>query len=139
MMGLIDFLEEHGESIEADLQRYYNVRLSDVFTGKLSWRRLHVLVSQLPYDSQTSLSVNGGEILWKHNEELLAAIVDILAVANWQRGGGKGQRPKPVKRPHDEKKAKITPEEVKAQAQAKVQERKDVMSQQEFDRVMFGI
>lgn len=110
-----------------------------MFNGKLSWRRLRVLISQLPYESQTSITVNGSEVLWKHNEELLAAIVDMIAIGNWQRGGGKGQKPKPVKRPYDEKKAKRTPEEVKAEAQERVKERKDVMSQEEFDRVMFGI
>lgn len=30
---------------------------------------------------------------------LLAAVVDHLAAANWQRSGGKGSRPKPVPRP----------------------------------------
>lgn len=30
---------------------------------------------------------------------LLALIADLLAGANWQRGGGKGQRPKPIPRP----------------------------------------
>lgn len=30
---------------------------------------------------------------------LLALIADLLAGANWQRSGGKGQRPKPIPRP----------------------------------------
>lgn len=30
---------------------------------------------------------------------LLASIADIGAMANWQRGGGKGSKPKPIKRP----------------------------------------
>jgi hypothetical protein len=32
-------------------------------------------------------------------EYQLANITDVLLGANWQRGGGKGQRPKPVHRP----------------------------------------
>lgn len=30
---------------------------------------------------------------------LLAQIVDLIAGGNWQRGGGKGRRPRPVERP----------------------------------------
>lgn len=33
---------------------------------------------------------------WTLEEHLLAAIVDQLAAANWQRGGGKGSRPEPI-------------------------------------------
>lgn len=39
---------------------------------------------------------------WDTIEHLLAAVVDLLAAANWQRGGGKGQKPKPVPRPQAE-------------------------------------
>lgn len=41
--------------------------------------------------------------MWTDHEYLLAGILDLLAGANWQRGGGKGSRPKPVKRPGDTK------------------------------------
>ena len=40
------------------------------------------------------------ESLWGVTEHLLAAAVDALNAANWQRGG-KGQRPKPIRRPGD--------------------------------------
>jgi hypothetical protein len=36
---------------------------------------------------------------WTMDRHLLAAIVDLLAAANYQRGGGKGTAPKPVPRP----------------------------------------
>jgi hypothetical protein len=36
---------------------------------------------------------------WNLNEYLLAGIFDVLAAANWQRGGGKGPRPKQIPRP----------------------------------------
>jgi hypothetical protein len=32
-------------------------------------------------------------------EHLLATAIDVLAAANWQRGGGKSPRPKPLQRP----------------------------------------
>lgn len=37
--------------MEADLQRFYGIPLADVYTGRLSLRRLSVLVAQLPHDS----------------------------------------------------------------------------------------
>jgi hypothetical protein len=30
---------------------------------------------------------------------MLAAVIDVLQGANWQRGGGKGPKPKPISRP----------------------------------------
>lgn len=44
----------------------------------------------------------GGELdQWGTAEHLLAAIYDALKGANWQRGGGKGTKPKPLPRPGD--------------------------------------
>jgi hypothetical protein len=36
---------------------------------------------------------------WGITDHLLANVVDVLAIANWQRGGGKGSRPPRVPRP----------------------------------------
>jgi hypothetical protein len=65
----------------------------------LTWRRLAVLVHHLPDDSATWVAIHGEKALWGTTDYLLAAVVDNLAAANWQRGGGKGQRPKPLQRP----------------------------------------
>ena len=41
-----------------------------------------------------------GEIAdWPLTVQLLARAVDLLASANWQRGGGKGTKPRPIPRP----------------------------------------
>jgi hypothetical protein len=45
------------------------------------------------------VALNGRSAHWGVQEHLLATVADLLAGANWQRGGGKGQRPKPVPRP----------------------------------------
>lgn len=37
--------------------------------------------------------------MWGLQEHLLANIADVLRGANWQRGGGKGSKPKPMPRP----------------------------------------
>lgn len=54
-----------------------------------------------PRDSALARDLHGDDIVaWDIQTELLATVVDLLAFANWQRGGGKGRRPRPVPRPH---------------------------------------
>jgi hypothetical protein len=43
--------------------------------------------------------VIGPPASWSTADYLLATACDQLAAANWQRGGGKNQRPKPIERP----------------------------------------
>lgn len=38
---------------------------------------------------------------WTNDTELWSAILHVLQGANWQRGGGKGAKPKRMKRPKD--------------------------------------
>lgn len=45
------------------------------------------------------MAINGDAARWGITEHLLASAVDALHGANWQRGGGKGSRPKPINRP----------------------------------------
>lgn len=91
-------MRTHAGPVEADLQRYYGLRLADLCAGRLTWRRLGVLVRQLPLESATVRSVRGAEP-WGATEHLLATVAETLAWANWQRGGGKGPRPKHIRRP----------------------------------------
>lgn len=55
----------------------------------------------LPRESATMLAVAPRQEAeaWTADAYLLAHIADLLAGANWQRSGGKGGRPKPLKRP----------------------------------------
>ena len=39
---------------------------------------------------------------WTAEIDFLSAILHTLQLANWQRAGGKGDRPKPVKRPKED-------------------------------------
>lgn len=95
------FIQENGGAIEADLQRHYGIAFSDFFTvpKRLSWRRLNLLLEYLPADSATRRLVNPEGAGWGVTEHLLAAAVDTLRGANWQRGGGKGSKPKALPRP----------------------------------------
>lgn len=64
-------------------------------------RDIAELAVHLPRDSATMLAVHPLEEveLWSADTHLLAAVVDQLAGANWQRSGGKSSRPKPIRRP----------------------------------------
>ena len=82
------------------MQCFYGLRLSQLGTPALSWRRLEVLLTQLPAHCALHRSERGLEAAWGLSEHLLASIVDALNAANWQRGGDpKAKRPKPVERP----------------------------------------
>lgn len=39
------------------------------------------------------------ELEWDTTDYLIASVVDLLAVANYQRAGKKGKKPKPLPRP----------------------------------------
>ena len=45
------------------------------------------------------LALTNGESAWGLAEQLAAVQADALHGANWQRSGGKGQKPKPIPRP----------------------------------------
>ena len=81
--------------------RFWNLDLHrDLGTHRLSWRRLSVLIANLPKESATVREMLGAQFVeWSTTDWLLAGVIDVLQGANWQRGGGKGSRPKPVERP----------------------------------------
>lgn len=65
----------------------------------MGWRRFGVLLRHLPPDSAFARLQLGEAAGWGIAEHLLAAAVDALHGANWQRSGGKRARPKPIPRP----------------------------------------
>lgn len=66
-----------------------------------AWRKVSNLLTNLPPESATTQALSGvaHETRWTVTDYLLAAVIDTLADANWQRGGCQGPRPKPVPRP----------------------------------------
>lgn len=99
IFGLCRLLREHGEAVEYDLIAL-GLRLEWLGTDALSWRDLLVIVKQSPRGSALSRAVNGEDDFWGLPEHLLAGIFDLLASANWQRGGDeKAKRPDPFPRP----------------------------------------
>jgi len=63
--------------------RYYGVDLLDSHRGRLSARRLRVLIEHLPRTAALVRVLHGEEAEWGLTEHLLAAAVDQLAIGNW--------------------------------------------------------
>lgn len=67
----------------------------------MSLRRLWVLVSRLPADSNSKQALYGEEIAaWTPEGQQRTVLIHYAEVANWQRGQGKkSAKPKPPKPP----------------------------------------
>lgn len=96
--SLAEVLRDHGGALRYDLLAL-GLRIEDLGTPELSWLDVAATIHYRPLDSALSRSIDGEESLWGLAEQLLAAIADRIEAGNWQRGGGKGSRPKPIMRP----------------------------------------
>lgn len=114
--SLAVILERHYEDLEADLT-YQGIALGDLWLGKLSWRKLWILVSRLPMDSFTHTAIResmsdeereaadkrvAGHGRWAKEHYLLAAAVDAIREGTWvvaRMNGAKVEMPKPIDRP----------------------------------------
>ena len=102
------FCREHAAPIEADFQRVYGIDLwREVGEGRLSLRRLGVLLAHLPAGSEVDAAIHGEHARWRRTDDLLAAAVTLLAGANWQRSGGKCNPPEPITRPESLQQVKV--------------------------------
>lgn len=98
--GLVALIEQHGGALEADLRHYYQRGLRDLAEGRVTWRELLAYVRHLPATCQVAAEIHGDAAAWSATDRLLADVFDVLAMANWQRGGNKNApRPKPYPRP----------------------------------------
>ena len=76
------------------------MRLDWLGSKRLSWVDLAAFIQHAPQGSAVFRAVAGDSAPWGLSEQLLASVLDVLNMANWQRGGNKNApRPKPVKRP----------------------------------------
>lgn len=107
-----------------DLARYYGgLDLLDLHRGRLSWRRLRVLIDHLPPESATKTAMRlaaeadgvpetdaePADAPWSQTEMLLAVVIDRLGDLTYvlQRAhGGKPEKPKPLPRPGVRRKKK---------------------------------
>lgn len=74
----------HFGAVEADFQSHYGLDLRQALWGapRTGVRRLLALVKGLPSDSATSRSVNTGGEPWSMQDELLAALVEMVDQSN---------------------------------------------------------
>lgn len=82
-------LLEHGDVIEADLQRHYRVDLVDLWRGRISLRKVRVLIDGLPADSRTANALAGADPSdphWPLTDAILARLTDELAALRWEWG-----------------------------------------------------
>ncbi|MEU9332003.1 hypothetical protein AB0D49_02435 [Streptomyces sp. NPDC048290] len=95
--------------------------LLDWHRGRLSSRRLAVLVRHLPRDSATLRKLHGEVMDWSVTDHLLASAVDQLAEANWMfatvnrdEDAEPLEYPRPVPRPGVDTGAGVHPDAVEA-------------------------
>jgi hypothetical protein len=98
------------DSLEADLARFYPRdadQLPEFWAGRMSWRRLAVLVENLPPEAVTTqLEDTAGVTRWTQDTELLAGVIDELKTWRWEyamsqtpKTSSKPPRPEPHPRP----------------------------------------
>ncbi|HEY5201190.1 MAG TPA: DUF5361 domain-containing protein [Acidothermaceae bacterium] len=120
IVDLVRILDEYGDAVEADFcHTYPQYDLLDLYRGKLSVRRCWLLITQLPGDSALARAAHPDAADWSLTNHLLAATVDVLQLANWQRSSdAKIPRPARIPRPGvpDGAKDKASDTERKARA-----------------------
>lgn len=82
--------------IEADFQRFYQINLGDLFTGRLSVRRFGVLLYGLPPGCATWRG-QGGDLAWSDETAALFAVRH--AVQSIQAGFATNPKPVPFPEP----------------------------------------
>lgn len=84
--SLAELIDDHGEAIEADLQRFYGVDLLDVFRpdSRLTPAKVLRLLSQLDAESCTVAEMAGNRELrgWTPDRAILADLWDLIAAVN---------------------------------------------------------
>jgi len=82
------------------------MRLDDIGPG-FTWPDLRDFIAFLPLDSALFRARNPKSWWWTPEHDFLGAIVTSLQWANWQRGGGKGDKPRPIKRPQEKVRSRV--------------------------------
>jgi len=78
------------------------LRWREIGTGRTNWADVRAVLMTLGPDSAVARAVDPDAHMWATQamtNQLLAHTADLLAIANWQRQGGKGSKPKPISRP----------------------------------------
>lgn len=76
------------------------LRLSDI-GDVLPWTDLRDFITHMPFDSALYRERHPQSWWWTPELDFLGAVLTAIQWGNWQRGGGKGDKPKQVQRPVD--------------------------------------
>ena len=92
-------MANHGEALEADLQRFYQVDLTDMYRGVLSVRRVSVLAAHLPRGSAVGERLGGAAAITAEVEAgwlVEAALYKIQHAKAGSKGKGPEMREYPL-------------------------------------------
>ncbi len=100
-------MARYDSALSFDLRRYFGLRLSDIATTRFTWREFGDFVANLPRESALSRALareqeeEEGDSQWGLSEQLLASVVDMLAIMLWResKNARESNRPQPVPRP----------------------------------------
>lgn len=94
---LLRFLDEEGteKALAFDLMERGR-SIHDLGSIRLSWIELGAFITHAPPDAAIRMLRDPLSAFRTAESTLLSTVVDTLAGANWQRGGGKGARPQPL-------------------------------------------
>ena len=94
---LLRFLDEEGteKALAFDLMERGR-SIHDLGSIRLSWIELGAFITHAPPDAAIRTLRDPLSAFKTAESTLLSTVVDTLAGANWQRGGGKGARPQPL-------------------------------------------
>ena len=84
LLSLVYLLREHGEALEADFQRVYELDLLDLYRGRISPRKAALLALKLPAGSAVWQEM-GGPLAWTSQDYFAAAQLHAQQVANWMQ------------------------------------------------------
>ena len=96
---LLRFLDEEGteKALTFDLMERGR-SIHDLGSIRLSWVELAAFITHAPPTAAIRTLRDPLSAFRTAESTLLSTVVDTLAGANWQRGGGKGARPQPLMR-----------------------------------------
>lgn len=98
IIGLWVIILAYPVAVEGELIRQ-GLRLRQLGSDRFTWSDLRAVLYTVTPGSPLGVALG---LPWGGVEYMLANVVDLLAAANWQRGGDKRiKKPKPIKRPHE--------------------------------------
>jgi hypothetical protein len=100
-------------------------RLADI-GEELHWTDLRDFVTYLPQESALFRQRHPQSYWWTADHDFFAALIAAVQWGNWQRGGGKGDKPKVIERPVDKPKTVAGPKSA-AELHARKQALKQTM------------